>query len=319
MKIYTRVVIDIASGCIEQAESQEYTGAIAECKGGGGSSGGGSSGTVDYPQYIKDAHSRFLGNTALVPYGISELMTTAWSGASPYAAYVPPDADDAFLGAGKFITDFTTPFELLKNFTLYNPQTEFNTQIATTSTYRDALIDAHSTQLQNEYDSSLIPRFEHGMADINAVMSSAFIIGKALIAESKLLAIAKFSKELQMHDLEFTLKRISVQMEWHRVISSSSIELARLYLAARTEMDDLDMEAAAKDALWDLDIYQYGTQVLASVSGAATSKNIIPKASKLSGALSGAMSGASMGTAISPGWGTAIGAVVGGAAGYFTA
>lgn len=45
MKIYTRIVIDMASGSVLESLSYEHYGPISECKGGGGSS---TTNTVDY-------------------------------------------------------------------------------------------------------------------------------------------------------------------------------------------------------------------------------------------------------------------------------
>ena len=54
MKIHTRIVLDWDCQVLED-EFEEYDGPISCC--GGSSGGGGSSGTVDYPDYMKDRHN----------------------------------------------------------------------------------------------------------------------------------------------------------------------------------------------------------------------------------------------------------------------
>lgn len=315
MKIYRRVVIDIASMEIEETQVEDYNGAIAECKGGAGSSG-----TVDYPTYMKTAHNKWLDNTGAdsINFSVTALLNTAMAATTPYAGYVAPSVDNAFMGATMALTDYTTPYEHLKSLGLYVVDTQIDSYIGAAATYIDDLVDAHSAQMQDEYDSQILPQFEHGMSDINAVMSSAFVIGRAILLDSKQKAIDKFDKELRVQAHELALKRVQTNMEWYRLLVTNSIELARIYLAAKTEVDELDMETEAKNLKWDLELYQYGTQVMACIAGSATSKTAVEKGSKLGGALSGAASGAMMGTAIGgPGIGTAIGAAVGGIAGYF--
>ena len=305
MKIYSKVVIDIESMQVESADFFEYNGELAECKG----TGGGSSGTVDYPAYMKTAHGNWLdsGGVDTMTYSVVDLMNTAMSGASPYSGYIGPDTEDAFFGAGKTIANYKEPFEYMLAFSGYDVDAKTLAYSSDADAIIVANVAANSAILDDEYDQKILPKFEHGMADINAVMSSAFVIGRGLLIDSKLKQIAKYSAELRTQAMDWALKRVSLNMEFHRLLTIGSTEMARIYLAARTEIDGEVLSNAEKNAKWDLEIYQYGTQVLASIGGTATSKTQMDKGSKIGGAISGALAGAAMG------------AMLGGPAAPFTA
>jgi hypothetical protein len=181
------------------------------------------------------------------------------------------------------------------------------------------MIAAFTTDLDAQYDNTIIPSFETGMTDLNAVASSAFVIGKAGVAAQKTREVAKFTGDIKTR---IALQRIQLKMEWRRVLSTFSVENSRIYLAAKHEEDESNIDYGTRNLTWDLEMYQYGTQVLASIAGTASQKLPSHKPSALgaglAGAAAGAMVGAELGTAGGP-YGTAIGAAIGGTLGIASA
>ncbi len=483
----------------------------------GGSNGGGSSGKVDFPDHMKVAHKDWLDDTGSdnMTFSVVDLMNTAMAGASPYNGYVPKNPDDAFFAPGNSLSDYRSPYELLKCFdiwstdtaftdysddldtrrgtkhtafdadydagvtdllskidtyiTAFNTQydsynagidadhatfiadlitkigtyvTSFNTQydsykagldtdftslltaldtkydgnVTDDSAAITAAVTAESDLLDDELNDNIMPRFKAGMANINAAMSSAYVLGEARVWDSKAKAVAKFDAEARLlrlkdgldhalarvqsdygiadthireqhaiqiqraqvelvmalqkltdtqpiamnrikdthavqmdrarseiettlkkllgsHELglkevgirddevnrelqlesDIALRRIAALTEWRKIVTHFSAEFARLYLVASGERDDDYLEGLHKDGTWDLEMYQYGTQVMSSITGVASQS--APRKSKIGSALGGAMSGAAIGSAI-PGVGTGIGAAVGFAAGF---
>jgi len=105
---------------------------------------------------------------------------------------------------------------------------------------------------------------------------------------------------------------------WLGNYAQMSVESNRIKIVAKSEQAARDAEIDENDALWDLEVFQYGANLLAApAGGTAVTRS---KASGSSGAsvLGGAMAGAAAGSMVMPGWGTAIGAVVGGAAAYLS-
>lgn len=183
--------------------------------------------------------------------------------------------------------------------TAYDPTTEANRM--TTKVDDTALQITKMDQIgeQVEFENKIYPRFESGMRDINAVQSSAFVQGRANIA-------ADYAARLSSKKME-----LCVQHE------QAYIDANRMAIIAFQGQVDKNVEFDAKDVKWDLEMYQYGANALASIgSGAVPAGGGGGKeVSDGQQALAGAATGATMGASFGP-WGAAIGAVVGGAAGY---
>lgn len=319
-KIYRKLVIDIASMQVEFEDSYLSTEPVAECKGGSGS----TSGATDYPDYMKRVHGYWLDYNAtdMFPESVNKCIANAkGTTTNPYATFAAFSPDEAFFSVGKYITSYTSPFEYMKTFSLFDTETKYNSYLTDDSAEITAAVSVFSNSLTDEINTKTLPQFQHGMSDINAVMSSAFVIGEAIIWDSKVKKVAEFEANLRLQHIQtkadIALRRISIALEYNKTVVSLGTELARMYTAARTDVDGDKLDAAVKAKLWDLELWQYGTQVMASIAGAATvSKGVERKNSSLAGALSGALSGAAAGSMI-PGVGTALGGAVGLLGGLF--
>lgn len=293
---------------------------------GGTSGGGGSSGKVDFPAHMKVAHRDWLDDTGSdnMAFSVVDLMNIAMAGDSPYVNYTPKDPDDAFFAPGNSLSSYNTPYEMLKDFDDWGIETVFDTYFADDEAKITAAVAAHSAQMDDEVNVNILPKFKAGMANINATMGSAFVIGEALIYEGKLKQVALADAKIRLQRIQegsdIALKRMNIWLDWKKVTSQMATEMARLYLAASFERDNNDLEKAHKDKVWDLEMYAYGTQVMAAISGTASTVTEMPKQSALGGAVAGAASGAAIGAAI-PGAGVAgagIGAAIGGIAGLLS-
>jgi hypothetical protein len=100
----------------------------------------------------------------------------------------------------------------------------------------------------------------------------------------------------------------------YQALAQLTTEANRIKIVAKGEENERNIKFDTLDATWDLEMYQYGANMLAAISG-ATSATVGKEPSTAASVLGGAASGAAAGTAIMPGWGTAIGAVAGGLAG----
>jgi len=297
---------------------------------GGGS--GSSSGQVDYPEYMKTQHGAWLTDVA-------SAMTTAQSGSSPYAGWTTVNPDTVF--GSQTLTAFGTlatlnSVDLSSEYSsAYSAQSGHDVAVPTLSDSDiTAAVVAENNLLTSEAARTVVPMFEAGMRDINAVQSSAFAIGRGIIDGDIVKKVAEFDAKLRTQGFALKLEgvRLSIaqvqskseialklsmgKQENKRQVSVLASEIGRLYSAARLEVDKTGVEFSAKDRTFDLSTYQYGANVLASIAGAAVSQKV--EGSMIQGVLGGAFSGAAAGTAIMPGWGTAIGGVLGGIGGFFS-
>lgn len=278
----------------------------------GGSGGGGSSGQVRYPAYIEGIHEDWLDATGTdtIEASVTEVMNDAL-GASPYTAAVPydPDTDITTYIAG--VTDFETLVDLLSSGTGLDT---LISNVLSDSRIQDE-IDAYEAMLVASKLATTFPRFEAGMRNINSVMSSAFVTGKALIEEEITRDVAKFAADLRMRShSEDALKVIQMKLEYQKAVSHMIIEAYRIKIVAKKEESDLTVDYDVADGKWDLEVFQYGANLMAAPGGGTA----IPSGKKggagsvLAGGISGAAAGAVAGSVIQPGVGTAIGAAAGG-------
>jgi len=159
------------------------------------------------------------------------------------------------------------------------------------------------------------------MRDINSVMSSSFVIGRAIIESD---ADAEITRDVATHGsrLRIATKPTSVQVaeleikeematvELRKAVTQLVIEAYRIKIVAKKEEADLTQEYATKDANWDLEVFQYGVNVMAGAAGgtAIPGDKKISAGSMIGGALSGAAAGGIAGSIMG---GTAMGMAAG--------
>lgn len=109
---------------------------------------------------------------------------------------------------------------------------------------------------------------------------------------------------------EVMLRSLLSRVEFEKAVAQLSVEAKRIHIVAEKEETDQGYSFDENDAKWDMEVYQYGCNVLAAIAGAAAGRSD-RRPSAFQSALGGAMSGAAMGGSIGGLPGAGIGAVVG--------
>jgi hypothetical protein len=229
-----------------------------------GGSGGGSSGTVGYPPYMVDFHGKILDHTGTDSPEASfiDAFNIAY-GASPFAGAVAFDpsthVNSAIVGITTLSTaiaalnhlgDFTgalavargsfgigaTPLDVAPLYT-----TALDT-IAVSDSDVAADIAAMDTILTDQLEQNELPRFRAGMLNINAIHSSAYIIGEALLRASKDKALIKYGTDLQMKVGEQVREINSRHALSYRDITSK-LQIAKSELDARHLVSKREIDA----------------------------------------------------------------------------
>ena len=307
----------------------------------GGSSGGGSSGAVDYPDYMKDWHKDVLGSGALGGDDVTGVMAAAL-GASPYAGAVTYDPDTDITAWEAAITGFDAILAGV------DPTVDWaalfaqaGASITVAGGITEALITADSlafsSNLDDEITTKVLPRYEGGMRDINAVVSSAFVIGEGIIEAFRTRDVAKHESALRLSaasensrrgvaiagmQLEASSQMVKIFLQniaWEENLARLIADTRRIKIIAKSEENKQNSDYDEADALWDLEVFKYGGNMLAAIGSASVSEGM-KGASKMQSVLGGAMSGAAAGGMMSGGnpWGIAAGAVIGGGMAYMS-
>jgi hypothetical protein len=290
---------------------------------------------VDYPAYMQGVHNYWLDGTAGTvgtSSGLTHLIndavtTNPFTGLTGYdpgtdvtAMVAAITAFQAIVTAMNAHTDYDTysTAAAAQVDSWYAPSTDINTRAA-----------AHATFLDTEINTKVYPRFEAGMRDINAVMTSAFTIGKAIIEMDRNDKVDKFIADMELQadtkraDLVNTATGEMIRMflqktEFGRVIMAMTIDEKRLAIAANQDYKTETKALAGDLGRWPLEAYKYGANMLAGIGGGTTgsvpvdgNKTARIIGSGLSGASAGAMIGSAVGGDSGAGWGAAIGGIAG--------
>lgn len=282
-----------------------------------------------------------------------------------------------------------------------NSEGDWASAVAQAKTTVDALIDdtyinaevaSFAEVVDDQVDNITIPKFQRGMQDINAVQSSSYVLGEALIYGMRDRDVAKYQSELRMkavfqrnemimkgsseiiHSLlqrvefekkvtdavlTYNSKHIDTKIDINKMIVAAAsvmteillkqseyelrytdlavktgnimlqfslsqadlkkmalhynLEYNRMFIAATKDKEDRDIQFDELDARWDLEMWQYSANVLASIAGGVAISPSGNRPSQTQSAIGGALSGAAAGAmAAAP---TAMGAPVGAAIG----
>lgn len=266
--------------------------------GGGKGGGGDTESTLRYAPYIETAHNALIAQSNA--YG-DPLLTQ-----SPYANYTITDPDLAFFGVGYTIASFPTLFDMFGKFmagldieVLY--EQIFNNLMELPQI--GSAIVAQSALLDDELQTTSIPRLQTGMRDINAVQSSSFIIGKTLIEDTKVKVVNKFAADLRYQMIPIATERWKSHLEWNKGVVITHMDLVKFYYVSKLEVDKFEMEVAASNKLWPFQVLDYKRAIVGAVNGATAAQrqpSASPVAKALAGTMTGAATGAMIGSMIAP-------------------
>lgn len=332
----------------------------------GGSGGGASSGST-IPDYLQEAHEHLLNHrkndTPII--SIVDALNSA-VGASPYSGsivYNPVNeltqislAVETAQGLVNDLDHVNDYIDAL-NFTSAEIDGVLDPSVLTLDTPTidistvtiDAEIEAFRLVQLDNLENQILPEFKSGMLNINAIQTSSFVMGEALLRGFHERDVGKYAAELrnklyvssQEINTKFILQTQDSKIRYFSERNSMvvqnaiqmmqglykkrelwlstlhmTIEAKKLHIIARKEEIEGQLDFDENDALWDINLFQPVANLLASVQGGVTPQQRKPN--KAVSALAGAISGASMGVSIGApiaGVGAGVGAVAGGIAG----
>lgn len=289
--------------------------------GSGSGGGGGSSGTIDYPEYMKAKHEQLI-NT------MENYKNTAIN-------------QNPFVGMQAW-----NPQRMIKNMECtidyydetihdFDPETLWRSIIdkipeviegIVDSEPLDEFIDSQQQRLRINVEQEILPKFRRGMQNIGAVNTSAFKIGEALIWAKELEEEAALEKEykgkLMLANYEMVFKSandiISLTLQkigYVKDVMHYNLEALRMGYSAMKEYQDGNNIYAIEKVKWPLEMHKYMMDALGSIASSAGTSYSTSSAggSRAASSIGGALSGAATGAAVTGG--NPVGAAIGGAVG----
>lgn len=283
-----------------------------------GSSGGGdSTTTVRYDPEIETHHHGHLNY--LASFLVDSITNNPFVG---YSVATTVDAlarfEAGIFGTGYTLASFPSIYDMYGKFmagldidSLYDQMFE---DTVNASEITD-LVSAEAALLDDDIEANVLPRFQTGMRDINAVMSSTFITGAALIEDARVKSLAKFSAEIKYRVIPIAAQRWQAHLEWNRTVFMTYAEIMKLYVSARMDLEEHYLSNLSKAQLWPFTVLQHERASLGAMQVGSTSTTDVAGASKTQKAISGALGLAAAGAMAFPA-NPVAGAVAGGVLGF---
>jgi hypothetical protein len=267
---------------------------------------------ANFPKYLEERHEDFIYRVKADVERIKLL--------SPYTDYEDIDIDTAFFGAGYVLSSFPSLYDMYGKFMagldieyLFNQAFEDTTN----GPIIGNLVSEQAVLLSDDLENNIIPRYEIGMRDINAVMSGTFVIGKAMLERKRTQELSRFDAELRYKMIPTAVERWKTHLEWNKAVTKTYAEIMKFYFMAVLDVDGYNYEMHTKDILWPFTVYDFERLSLSAVgSGGGGGASGIAGASRGAKVLGGAMSGASAGAMVGGPVGAGIGGVLGLASGF---
>ena len=149
------------------------------------------------------------------------------------------------------------------------------------------------------------------MRDINAVQSSAFIVGRSIIEGEIIRQVNDFGARIRQNAVMLSAELWKGHIQWSQNAISLYLDMFVKYYATRMDIDKAELEYADQDVQYDLNLWDHMRAALGALSGGGSASGGQKGPSQAAKALSGAMGGASMGFAMGGPYGAAAGAVIG--------
>ena len=278
---------------------------------GGGGGSGNTKTTIRYADYIESHHSAFLDEV--------QAQRIVAIPNNPFTGYVDIDYADSFFGAGYVISDFPSLYDMYGKFMAGLDVDTLYTQILDDSINNVAInnrVSQHAIELEDDIIQSASPRFVTGLRDINSVLSSSFVIGKAMLETARTKTLSKYDAELRHAMLPVAAARWQTHLEWNKVVINEYAQIMKLYFSVAMDLNSKNYEMAAKAALWPFTVLEYERAALGALQGATNSKTDVGGASQTQQVIGGALTGAAAGALVAGVPGAIVGGVLGAATGF---
>lgn len=291
-----------------------------------GKGGGSSSGKVSYPVHMENMHHQWLNNwtddAGNRPFTDGEfpdvatamLNATTAVGGNPFSGATAYSPDTDIANAQDAVDDLQG--DLASGWTAFLTSTmeAIDATIASPVDF-DGMSNVISDRIRTEENKSQ-SRFNARALDIGAIQNSTYAMSLAQLEQATRDRIYEFSTGQEDKILNARLALLGslggTRLDGMRAVAAQQGQLSQLTTVAKSEEQQINQQWENAEATWDLDLFQYGSNVLASISGATGSAKGQSQTSlqKGMGAVAmGASTSLAIGAAGGAGLGTGAGAL----------
>lgn len=226
-----------------------------------------SDATIRYAPYIEAKHEAFLVEAQARRI---ELIDD-----SPFSGYSDIEVDDVFFGIGYVMSSYPSMYDMFGKFMAGLDVDALYAQILEDSVNApeiNDLVAAESALLDDELETTQLPRLKLGYRNTNSVMSSSYLVAKSNLEAVKLKAVSRFSGELKYNMLTVAADRWKSHLTWNQSVIEQYSKIMHLYFSAKMDIDGFNYGMAEKDKLWPFTVLSFEGSCLGALQGATSSK-----------------------------------------------
>lgn len=165
------------------------------------------------------------------------------------------------------------------------------------TTYVSNLVDSFENRTYLRFARTM-SRMSAGLFDVRSVQTSNFQMAWALSESEREKEVTEYELQLQQRVLELRanltsslaaiyMQQCTITLESNKAAMAAQVEISKLRIAAKQDEININVDFEVKDALWDLELFNYPAKWMAAISGAAT----IPTPTKAERYFTAAMTG----------------------------
>jgi hypothetical protein len=236
--------------------------------------------SIRFAPYIEALHQDLVAHI--------NSLTDAAMADNPFKDYTDIDIEDAFFGAGYVMASFPSLYDMFGKFMagldidiLFDEVFEdtINGPVV------DAIIADEADKLSDDLENEVLPRFELGMRDINAVMSSTFVVGRTMLDVARTKALSRFSSSFRASLLPIVTERWSKHLDWNKTVIDGYAQVMKLYFAAKHDISDLNFENQTKRVLWPFSVLEFERAAIGTMNQPQQTKTTEKKSGSVFGGI----------------------------------
>lgn len=223
-----------------------------------------SSTVVRYPDYIEEHHHDILND--------AEAARDGAVAADPYAQYssISDAVETAFFGVGYTIASFPSLYDMYGKF-----MAGLDIEVLFDEIFEDStdgpiinnLVSVHASKLSDDIEQQVLPRFVAGLRDINSVLSSTFIVGKAMLEAQRIKEVSQFDAQTRYNMIPVAVDRWKEHLLWNKDVIETYMKIMMQYVDTNSKLQGMDMDADMKSAMWTLEVLTAEAKLIGALSG----------------------------------------------------
>lgn len=266
--------------------------------------------TIRHADHVEAHHGEFLNIVK------SFCDDTKEYSESPYASFAVVYSDDAFFGTGYVLSNFPSLYDMFGKFMAGLDIDSMFSELFDNSLSIPEIDNLTKTDLSLADDNivkDLIPQFALSMRSLNTVVSSSFIIGKAVLEERRAKLNAILSANFRYLLIPDITKHWIDSLNQKKKVIFSYAFIIKLQFMAKIDTERYNYRLMFRHLMWPFIVLDYKRSAIAALICAVPKKQEIRERSVISKVLlvaSYTIQGAVIGSYFGP-WGTVIGGVLG--------